>query len=504
MNRMYSKTGWQVLGEIYWRRFKAQSLYWLRSIGIDPNDRDIFSRLYIVYIFIIVGIWVGVSYSGLLTLAWHLGHTLNKPLGVILPPIAILAAVLSITLTVARSPLYLTHGDIEWALSSPISPRLFVPFYVIPRQIRLFLLSLLIVSLAALFLHTPHEAALAVSFALWMVTANSLGWIIAAIHYSRHARPYRYFWLAVLLSLLTLVFLFHQGVIVMAQRVEPYPSHFVELTLLLGGLWFLGFLVASHINLLSVQEASELYADIADLGTIYLPNRDLVQQIHTRKRLAKKRVIGRLPSWPKPYFEIGRFGITLLRQPRYLWTLVELSLLFRAGIVLLAKTSNHWAWLFWLFIAYRFRRGHLSQIFIEDVTNPFLYQFWPDSIVLHFIQSSILPVLIVFLLTTGFWWILPLSIPLTGMDLLFVTSLILSWVLGEATALMKSIQSKTAGDNYHVAAVMASGLVLLLATVLHHIAWAPLIPLVLMTSLWRQYQTEKPPLRAHLGKNWFR
>lgn len=480
-----------MLSIIHWRRFRSQSLYWLRNVGIDPNDRDIFSRLYVFYLIAFGGIWVAVSYSGLLTLLWHSGHSLHVPISVVMPPVAIISAIISITLTASRSPLYLNHGDLEWAITSPISARAFMPFYLVPRQFRLVLLTLLIASLGAAFVHDPHQRALAISWALWMLAANTSGWIIAALHFSRPAKPYRYFWLAVLVSLLLLVLPFHQQFIMLAQRVDPLPAHFVELSIALGILWFIAVMISSRINLISVHEASGLYADIQDLGIIYLPNRDLVQQIRNQRRLAGHRVIGHLPSWPEPYFELGRFVITLVRRPRFLFTLVELSLLFRSALILLGKTSNHWAWLFWLFIAYRFRRGHLAQFFIEDMTNPFLYQFWPEPIVMRFIQSSILPVFTVWLLTLILWVILPLGIPFTAMHLLVASSLILAWVLAEGVAVLKSLHSQQTAENYHAAAVIASGIVLVFAAVMHHMAWTPLIPFVLFSVLWQYYRREK-------------
>lgn len=477
---------WKIIATIHARRWQSQSLYWLRSVGINVKDRDIFSRLYIVYMIAIAILWVGVSFSMVLTMASRAGHPFPVPDIEHMPYLAVIVAIAVITASSLRSPFSLAHGDLEWMAPSPLSSRVLMPFYFIPQQLRAVGITVVVASLAAAFLHLSHIAAFTAAWTLWIALARTWGWVSASLRFSRRLKPYRCFWAGVLTVLLISALVFPLPWIFMAQGVEPGHLALVRLGAGLALSWILAFTLSGFINLLSVQEASLLYADIQGLGTLYWPNRELVRQIEVQRRLAGARVHGRLPLWPEPYLEWARFALTLIRRPRTAFMLLELALLFRSALMLTSPHAGHWAWLFWLFLAYRFRQGNLSAFFIEDVSNPFVSQFLPQSLVTQFVRSSILPVFTVWILTVGLWLLLPLGTPFSFGHLVLTTSLIAAWALGEGTAVITSAITKAAPDNYHLVAVSAAGAVMALAVPLHHMAWTPLVPLVLIGILTKR------------------
>ncbi len=472
-------------------------MYWLRSLGVDLSDRDIFSRLYILYILAILVIWVAVSFSLVLNLAVHLGHPISPKLYLGLGITSWILGILVITLSSSTSPLYLTHGDIQWLASSPLSPRLLIPFHLPFRQMKAFLMAALLASLVAAAVHDSHIEEFALTQALWILSCQAAGWNLSALHYSRSRKPLRFFWVGVILALILLSAIFHhlnQTLILALTPGHLHPDTFVAPV---AGLWLLTIFTSARINLVNVHEASTLFADIDQLGTIYLPNRGMVQEIRTRKRFAQKRVLGHLPLWSSPWYHTGRVMITALRRPRYIWSLVELALLFRSALLLLSPQASRWTWLFWIFIAYRFRQGNMAFVSAEDVLSPFLNQFRPLNKLRQFLLSTWLPFLFVFVTSLVFWLIIPLTVSLSLPHFLYLSSLILAWALGEGVVIIRNpLDHIPFLNDYHLVAVSASALVMMLALTMGHVWLTPVIPLGLMLAmiLSNKKQTIRDPL----------
>ena len=477
------KKPWQSVLSLQWKRWKSQSLYWLRSLGVDLNDRDIFSRLYIFYILAIVVIWVAVSFSLVLNLAEHLGHRISPQ---VYPELGMISWILGIVLVIvssSASPFFLTHDDMQWIASSPLSPRILVLFHFPFRQLKIFLLAALIAAVGAAAVHYHNIAEFALTSGLWITLCQAAGWNISAVHYSRNRKPGRFFWVWVTIALIFLAALCHHCNEDMIQALTPKHLLPSTWTAVLAGLWVLSIFTSARINLVNIHEASTLFADIDKLGTLYLPNRGMVQQLRTQKRFTQKRVHGHLPGWPGFWFHTGRVIITAIRSPRYIWNLVELAFLFRFAMLLLSQGSNRWAWLFWLFVAYRFRGGHMAFTIVEDVSNPFLNQFGPGNIFRRFILSTWLPFSFVFVMSLVFWLFFPLGVLATFPHVLFFTSLILAWVLGEGIAIVRSPVGPQIMNHYHLAAVAASALVMIVGVAMGHVLWSPLIPLGLLGAM---------------------
>ncbi len=474
---------WQSVLVLHWKRWKSGSLYWLRSLGVDLDDRDPFSRLYVLYVLAIAVIWVALSFSLVLNLAANLGRQISPGAYPALGVASVIFGIIVITRSSSAAPLYLTHGDIEWVTSSPLSPRVLAPFHFPRRQLKTFLIATLLASLAAAAVHYRHITELAVTSALWMSSCQAAGWNLSAIHYSRSRRPLRFFWAAIMLSLIILAAVFQPFVAKISRELTPGYLHPVTFATLLGALWILAFFTSARINLMNIHEASALFADIEALGTAYLPNHDMVQQIRNQRRITRSRILGRLPLWFSPWSDTGRVVITAIRSPRYAWNLLELTLLFRFGLLLLSPGADRWAWLFWLFIAYRFRQGHMAFVLAQDVSNPFLNQFWPANMVKRFVQSTWLPFALVFVTSFVLWLSLPLTVSVTLPHIVFFISLILSWVLGEGLIIIRNSRDTQFLNHYHLAAVAASGLVMMIAVAMHHPLWSLLVPLGLMLAM---------------------
>lgn len=84
------------------------------------------------------------------------------------------------------------------------------------------------------------------------------------------------------------------------------------------GSWAAMIILTPHINLITIQDGSEFYADMRALGTIYTNNRSLEQDLRLAARMRRRRPLLSVPDWPLPWWEAGRWVIAQVLTPRQL------------------------------------------------------------------------------------------------------------------------------------------------------------------------------------------
>jgi hypothetical protein len=471
-----------------YRRWRSTERYWLQVLGVNVDDQDIFARLYLLYVVILGVVWLAVAGSGVITLAYRVGRPLPTPIAADVPAGLAVAAAAVVTFGTFRAPMLLDHGDLEWLAPSPISRRALAIPHVVGTTLWTWGLSAAVLSVGLTFLHRPATLAEAALVAWLFAAARGVGWALAALRWSSAERPSVWGWLGVPAAQLAI------GWFAPAPALAPFRTVW---TAAAGGSWAAAWhtslgaavgglvaavLAAGALNLATVQEASGLYADIRSLGTTYLPNPALVQDLRDRFRLSRRRVLGRLPAWQLPYLEGARYFWSQVRDPRQALRFLAMASLIRTALLVVFLPHTATSWLLWLFLAYRFRRARLTLYASRDLADPFLRQFWPDTAVQRLVSAGLLPTVWIVALAMAIWRLLPLGVPFTALRVVWLAGLVATWYLAEGGGAVRQwVDGYTAADGHEVA-IGGVGLYLLVSAGMGQPAEALAIPGLLL--LW--------------------
>ena len=485
-----------LLARLRGRESHTQLLYIFRVLGVDVRELDWATYSYGFYVVGIALLWGIVSWSAILHVASALGNRFSVTNLHLLAIALTLIAMIMFVRALKGCPFLLPHGDLEILASTPISRRAIAGMALIPRQVKSLLLWGFAGSVIVSFLHLTQVSLVAGSlmFGLWGVMVNAWSFTLAVWRVARPRRPRRFLWAIPFLLVPALIW---------QDPLTTWPAHWVtvgissapnlpqaELALitLWAAAWIAMLWLAGHLNLITIQESSELYADVRSLGTAYLANPQLVQDMRQRSKMRSRRARSSLPNWDFPEWEIGRFVLGLWRNPRQALVLLEIALLLRSGILLVFGTPTGLAWIFWLFICYRMNRGGMTLHFQRDYGDAFIRQFWPDTAPHRAVFSTMVPFFAVTVMAYGAWLILPLGVAWTAFHALFLLALIVAWHLSETTELVRKVAmgSVTGGRE---ARTLVLGIMLFLAIPGHQpgfALWVPAILIIMAGSRYRQ------------------
>lgn len=474
----------KLVARIRLRQWKTHMGYWLEVLGVDTRSTTMMTRVYTFYLGIIGIGWVLVSWSGLIHLAREVGSAIPPGLVVAVPSALYITAMIWWAIYLARLPVLMAHGDLEWMAVSPLSRRAILLVDFVPKQVKAVIVTLIVATVGFSLLGGQHLYRASLLTAALIVPIQTVAWILSSARASRPATPLKGLWLwpglMIPMRLLTeRVTAPFSGVLAPWGTTGWAPVLWDELVAW-GVLLVIAALVSGRVNMISITSKSSLYADIrATLPVLGMRGAQTIRwDLQIQQRMRNRRPRGRLQSWSMPWWEVSRFFVSIWRLPRQAWSLLETAALFRSALLAVFLTHAWTAWMFWLVVAYRFRSGGMQLWYRQDVGNPFVRQFWSDGDIARYLRASAIPLMIV--AGTGFclWVLLPLAVPVTWLHGLFWSGLIVTWWVADGPLLARSSSGRRLAE--HDTAVLACGVMLLVGSGLAHPALALLVPLILV------------------------
>ncbi|PSR34597.1 MAG: hypothetical protein C7B46_03935 [Sulfobacillus benefaciens] len=488
-----------LISRIRLRQATSQILYALRVLGVDTSKTDWVTYTYGLYLVGVFAGWTTVSWAGVLHLV--ASNPWMRPTWIIIiPPLLTFVAVVSWARALGTVPFKLAHGDLELLAPSPISRRALAASPWIVQQVKAALIQGFLGSLIVAFFHGVHrhlwiEVEL---FALWGMGVSGWGFVWSSLRVMSARKPRHWLWLLPLFGAIAVGAWSHTALL--------WPAHWVVLPLtiqsqaalrpqeVLGLMvvfaWTAALAVSGKIHLISIQEASALYADMRALGTVYAPNPQLVRDMVQASRLRGRRARGNMPTWHPPFAECGRLYVVLLRSPGQAFALLEIALLIRSALLLIFSSHTGIVWLFWLVACYRFQRGSTTFLWQRNANNAFIRQFWPDTLLERMLRSSVLPLSIVTGLSVLLWWLLPLGVPLSVKPALTLLALVIAWHFAETFELMRKLPNGSGAVGTREARTIGMGMFLFAAIVLHKLVMAWALTAILVFIVFRQGVSE--------------
>ena len=422
-----------------------------------------------------------MSWSGLIAIAEQVGMGRIPAPWPILPAVLDGLAVLLWGRALARLPFRFAHGDLEWMASSPISRRAIALGALLPEQFKALLIGAVASTIFFGLSGGVHLYGTSLLTTMAILTLQTISFILCLARASRPGRPARWLWIlpAVLIPLYAMWpgmrIPFHWAVAPFVG--QPLWATAFYIAAVWGGAWIAAMLVAGRLNLITIQSRSSEYAGIRVLqqGVGRRLNQQLIREWRAENRLRGRRPWGRMPSWPMPVWEVGRLSLSVWRMPKQSLYLLEMAGLFRSSLFAVFLSSGY-AWMFWLFAAYRLRLEVLARWYHRDVDVSFLRQFWPEDDMDRYVRSSILPGALVAVISFVVWALLPLRVPVTPLHLSYLVGIMVTWYLAESPAL----ESRKAALGGHERAVLYTGLMIFIGAVLHDPLAALVVPLVVV------------------------
>ncbi len=474
----------RLVAQIRLRQWKAHVVYWLEVLGVDTKSSAMMTRVYAFYLFLIGIGWVLVSWSGLIYIAHEVGSRIPPGLAAVVPTVLYMTAMIWWSADLARLPILVPHGDLEWMAVSPLSRRAILVASFVSRQVKVAVMALIVASVGFSLLRDPHLYGASLLAAAVVVSIQTAGWVLSSARASRSGPPRKLLWLLPGLMIPARL-LTAAAATPFARVLTPFGTGSVALALVevlaaWAALWVFAVSVSGRVNMISVASHSTLYAAIRaampvfGIGGARGVHRDVLVQHAMRSKKAR----GRLRSWPMPWWEASRFAVSGLRLPRQAFYLVETAVLFRSALLAVFLTHSWAAWMLWIVVAYRFRFGGMQFWYRNDVGNSCVRQFWPESDIHRYFRATAIPLTIVAAISFVLWGVLPLSVPVTWPHGLFWFGLIVAWWVAEGPLLTRGSSERRIGE--HDAAVLACGVMLLVGSTLTNPALALVVPLILV------------------------
>ncbi|MGE5603991.1 MAG: hypothetical protein ACM30E_13150, partial [Nitrososphaerales archaeon] len=115
----------RLLAWLRWRQWRSSALYWLRTLGYDPQRQGWIDRMYALYLILLGTAWViGVGAAAVYQAA-EIGRglppSLTQTIMSALPWLVIAGAVYLLIRALRASPVLLSFPDMAYVAASPLS-----------------------------------------------------------------------------------------------------------------------------------------------------------------------------------------------------------------------------------------------------------------------------------------------------------------------------------------------------------------------------------------------
>jgi hypothetical protein len=292
----------RLLSWLRWQHLKEDIRYWLRTIGIETDDKSFMHQMYILYVIIFGIIWLitvwGYIAEQIFVLGQHVGPEVHLVIAVTVPFVIFVAQILLAALAIMSSPVKLSFEDISYVAGSPISRAAITLVNFVQTIFPFALVSAVILTWASMLFIDKRPASLVTSFNTFVtafpvaIMLWGIAWIIGCLRLrSPLIQKYRLGWILLIgFALLTFVLpgiILWPGSLLQAAYLGQLSSisYYLMLAATLGvvaGLTWLG----GTINMIDVVDESAAFARIQKLGVMALMKPDLVLDI--RRETAQK------------------------------------------------------------------------------------------------------------------------------------------------------------------------------------------------------------------------
>ncbi|NWG17738.1 MAG: hypothetical protein HXY41_14015 [Chloroflexi bacterium] len=377
-----------------WRQFRSDALYWLRTVGYQPDERSFSQRLYGLYLALIGAFWAGSMVSWGAEQAALLGASLTpatlSDLLAALPWLALALQVYALASALRVTPLRLSFADIAYLAGSPVDRAAAVMFaytrQVVARLVPFGALG----ALVGIVLVTPVDSGARLAAALrgalaaeaLLVFTMTLAWTLGILRLIfPWLRRHPWIWLLpfglpAAAYLLPGVLLWPGRAAIAAIYGEASGGALALLVAGALGLAALMFRLGSQVNMAYASDESIVYARIKALGLMAWRDPRLRLRIYGQAARAGRKPWLHLPKAFGLWGLTTRAALTYLRHPMMLLTsLLWGALMTYVAILLVSEQLPVQIWIGWLLVAGFVPPVGLLYVFRTDLEERFLRQF---------------------------------------------------------------------------------------------------------------------------------
>lgn len=387
----------RLLAWLRWRQWRSSALYWLRTLGYDPQRQNFIDRLYALYLILFGLAWITGMGIAAVTQAAGIGRLLpaavTAALLSLMPWLVIAAAIFFLVRSLRASPVLLSFPDIAYVAASPVSRAAFVLVNFFQSCLQHLIIVLPLFALIVVVLAQPLGEAVGRAAALRALAVVAplvplllaLSWLAGLARLARReSRGSGFWWLAAFL-LAPLAWLLAPlrwpGMMIADSIAGAAPGLPAGILLALAALAVAGLArVASRVNLIAAAEESRTYARLNALGLMAFLAPDVSMRIRRQEALAKRRASFKLPNARGARTLAARSLLLSLRRPLALLQLLlwGVGAAFAAAWLALGHPPLV-LWFFWVTFLALAPPKMLVESFEADVADPYLRQLLPMS-----------------------------------------------------------------------------------------------------------------------------
>jgi hypothetical protein len=407
-----------LLAWLRWRQWRSSALYWLRTLGYDPQRQNFIDRLYALYLILFGLVWVTTVGIAAVSQAAGIGRSLPPEIAAAMlggiPWLVIAVAIWFLIRALRSSPVLLSFPDIAYVAASPVSRAAFALVNFIQACLQHLLVALPVFALIVVVLaqplgegvaHTAALRALAIAAPLILLLL-AVAWIAGLLRLERRESGGSSLWWLAAFMLAPLAWflapLRGPGAAI-ARSIEGAPpgsAAAVLTALAIAALFALGRL-AARMNLIAAAEESRTYARLNALGLMAFLAPDVSIRIRRQEALARRRAYYKLPNASGLPALAGRSLLLSLRRPIALLQLLlwGAGTAFAAAWLVLGQPPLA-LWFFWVTFLALAPPRMLVESFEADMADPYLRQLLPMSNGALAVVGGIAPLLVT---TVGLW-----------------------------------------------------------------------------------------------------
>lgn len=417
----------RLLAWLRWRQWRSSALYWLRTLGYDPQRQGFIDRLYALYLIVFGVVWVlGVGAAAVhqaAAIGRSLPLTMTQAFLSALPWLFIAGAIYLFVRALRSSPVLLSFPDMAFVAASPLNRTAVVLVNFVQSCIQHWVVVLPLLALLVVVIAQPLGQPLARTAALRAAAVAAplvplllaLAWTLGLVRLkARERRGSGWWWMGAFLIAPLAVLLPPLRWPGAAVANAAAGSALLLPVAVLSGLALLAVAglarVAANTNLIAAAEESRTYARLNALGLMAFLAPDVAIRIRRQEALARRQARFHLLNGSGAGILVARSALLSLRRPTALLGLF----LWGAGAAastawLLSSRAPLLLWFFWVTFLVFSPPRMLVEAFEADAASPYLRQLLPMGNGPLALAGGIVPAAVLWLgawggaVVTGLW-----------------------------------------------------------------------------------------------------